>query len=484
MANIANVINVLLNQGGALAQADNVNVVCSVTSDSSGPINLNNRTESYTDLASVGAAFGTLGATYAHASTFFGTSPNPVNAGGRFVAGYWEKNGDPEIPAITDGEFQINIESVPLNLAVLNFSSIVTIDDANTILNTSLDLSLAGTTSVWTGLNFIITAPGSGITSTIELATNGFQGGTYIGNLIALDSGSGAFVTNGADAIPATSEDSVTALSAILADTPCKGVAFIDEQNTDADILALASFAQANDVLIYDVFSNASNLETNPGNPVWDIKLASQTNYRMTYSKSNNRKLATSYMARMHTVNFDAENSALTMHLKTLNAIAESYSQTEIDKAKNVGLDIYTTIKKTPVVLSSGANDFTDNRYNLIAFVGDIEVDSFNVLKGTSTKIGQTTAGVNTLLDQLEKTTERYRRAGVFAAGTWSSPDTFGDLKTFNRSIEANGYYWKASSLAEQSQATRENRDSPVFQGAVKAAGAIHSADIIINFNK
>jgi len=37
--------------------------------------------------------------------------------------------------------------------------------------------------------------------------------------------------------------------------------------------------------------------------------------------------------------------------------------------------------------------------------------------------------------------------------------------------------------LSDQAQADRQARKSPVIQGAVKNAGAIHSADIIINFN-
>jgi len=71
----------------------------------------------------------------------------------------------------------------------------------------------------------------------------------------------------------------------------------------------------------------------------------------------------------------------------------------------------------------------------------------------------------------------------VIGAGTWSSPDTFGDLDTFNRNIEANGFYWLAGSLSDQPQSERQERKSPVLQNAIKNAGAIHSVDVIINFN-
>jgi hypothetical protein len=247
----------------------------------------------------------------------------------------------------------------------------------------------------------------------------------------------------------------------------------------------MAAWAQANSVLLYETFSGAAYLTTDADtNVCWEIKLAGYTNYRMVYSAANNRKLATSYMARAHTVNFASERSALTMHLKELAVAAETYTQTQITAAKTVGLDLYTTIKNTAVLLTSGANEYTDNRYNLIAFIDAVQTDMFNLLKASSTKVPQIRSGVNQLIDQAEKTTRGFVRASVFAPGDWTSPDYFGDRETFDRNIETLGFYWIAGSLADQSAADRALRKSPVLQGAVKGAGAIHSVEIIINFNE
>ena len=172
------------------------------------------------------------------------------------------------------------------------------------------------------------------------------------------------------------------------------------------------------------------------------------------------------------------------MHLKELSVAAEEYTQTEVDNAKMVGLDLYTTIKLTPELLTSGANVFTDERYNLIAYVDSLQIDMHNLLKLTGTKIPQTRPGVNTLVDGLEKTSRQFVRAGVSSPGTWSSPDYFGDRETFERNIFNNGFYWLAGSLAAQAQNSREARESPLIQGAVKLAGAFHSVDLIINVNR
>ena len=75
-------------------------------------------------------------------------------------------------------------------------------------------------------------------------------------------------------------------------------------------------------------------------------------------------------------------------------------------------------------------------------------------------------------------------RNGVFAAGTWTLSDFFGDRGQFLTGIETNGFYVLAGDLADQSTADRQARKSPVIQIAVKNAGAVHSEDIIITFNK
>jgi len=300
---------------------------------------------------------------------------------------------------------------------------------------------------------------------------------------LALTTGSGGFLTQGAAAETLTAETKLAAITELFAQVKFRGAMFIDNP-TDEESKTLAEWGQANDVLQYDVFESPANLLVDPTNVVWDIKLSGLTNYRMLYSKAGNRKLAASYMARVHTVNFAAEKSALTMHLKELSVAAEEYTQTEVNNAKMVGLDLYTTIKLTPAILTSGANVFTDERYNLIALVDFIQVDMYNLLKLTGTKIPQTRRGVNQLIDQAEKTTRQFVRAGVAAPGTWSSPDYFGNRETFEQSIINNGFYWLAGSLADQAQNSREARESPVLQGAVKMAGAVHSVDLIINVNR
>ena len=495
---INNVISVTLLQSGALAMADNPNVVTMLTSEQQGPLSSASRYRIYSDSGSVATDFGTASKAYDFALSFFGTSPNATNAGGFLVIGYWRGaeetllatsaslNGAQLSEAtvvgglqqVADGTLTVDVDGTPEALTGLDFQSATSLAAIVEVI----DSALTGATATIDDQRVVITSDTTGATSNITFATDPGTG-TFIGQTLALTTGSGGFLTQGAAAETLTAETKLDAITELFAQVKFRGAMFIDNP-TDEESKTLAEWGQANDVLQYDVFNSPANFLVDPSNIVWDIKLSSLTNYRMLYSKAGNRKLAASYMARAHTVNFAAENSALTMHLKELSVAAEEYTQTQVNQAQTVGLDLYTTIKLTPAILTSGANNFTDERYNLIAYVDFLQIDMYNLLKQTSTKIPQTTRGVNQLIDQAEKTTIQFVRAGVFAPGTWSSPDTFGDLDTFKRGISNNGFYWLAGSLAAQAQNSREARISPVLHGAVKLSGAIHSVDILVVVNR
>jgi hypothetical protein len=497
MADISNVINVSLLAEGRLAARDNLNVVGIITSET-GFLSTAKRFEIYRDAPAVATDFGTSSQAHDFATTFFGTQPNSVNAGGHLVIGFWravdenvaesaatlagaelsEARVVGQLQSVSDGAFDFTVDGgAEQNIAGLDFQTSTTLAEVVTVIDTAI----TGATATLDNIGVVITSDTTGATSLLTFITDPGTG-TFIGSIVGLAQGTGAVLTQGAAAAVLTAESKVDAITEIKAQTNIFGGMFIDKP-TSIEAKALAEWAQANNTLVYDVFSDAANLVVNVTNVVWDIKLSSLTNYRMLFSTAANRKLASAYMARTHTVNFNAENSALTMHLKELPVTAESYTEGQITAAKTVGLDLYTTIKLTPIILTSGANDFVDNRYNLIGYVDALQTDLFNLLKQTSTKIAQIVRGVNQLIDQAEKTTRGFVRAGVFAPGTWSSPDTFGDLDTFNRNIEQNGFYFLAGRLSDQPQADRQARKSPVLQGAVKNAGAIHSVDVIINFN-
>lgn len=495
-ASITNVINVALIPEGQSAARDNMNVIAILTSET-GVITSSERFRSYRDAQSVEADWGTASVVTQYANTVFGTKPNAINFGGTLIIGlhratqeivpasaasltssqFVESTLIQRLQGIADGSMTISVDGAPVSVTGLNFGSTTTLDQAAALIDTALT---GATVSVNNGY-FIITSSTTGATSLLGYATPA-PSGTFIGGILTLAEGTGGTLKQGAASSTLPVETKVASASALKSLVNIKGACFTDLV-LDAEVPALRAWAAANQVLLYNVFSGSTYLTVSPTNPVWAVKLAGGSNFRMLYSKAGNRMLAASYMARTHTVNFNAENSAITMNLKSLAVPSESYDQSELDAAYRVGLDVYTSIKDTPVVLCSGANDFVDNVYNLIAFIDSIQTDLFNTLKATGTKLAQITRDVNKLVASCEKTSRTFVRANVFGPGAWSSPDSFGNFNTFNRNIEQFGFYWLAGLLRDQPQSDRQERKSPVIQGAVKNAGAIHKADVIINFN-
>ena len=498
MANMNNVINVQLLKDQSLAQSDNMNLVAIMTTDRTF-LNTNKRYAEYSDISEVANDFGSSSEVTQFATILFAQTPNPISGAGALVIGYWrassesvaatagyllggeinELNVIAQLQQITAGALTLTVDGgSPLVLTGIDFSVIDTIDDVVAILQALITTA----TLTYANQRILITSNTTGATSSVSLATG--SGPDFVGSLLSLVDGSGASSVVGVAAATLAAETEVDALTTVKSLINFKGFMFMDP-SVSAERYNIAAWAQANFTLGYDVFSDSANLTRNVStSPAWKIKLAGFTNYRMLYSPQNNRKQATAYMSRVHVVNFNAQNTVLTMNLKELNGVSpEDFTQAVINAANVIGLDLYTTIKNVPVVLCSSGNDFVDNSYNLLAYIDQVQTDAFNLLRGTTTKIAQTTLGVSQITDTVEQTTARFVQAGAFAPGTWTSPNFFGSLDVFLRSIAQNGFYILAGLLSAQSSADRQARKSPPIQVAVKNAGAIHHVDILINFN-
>ena len=394
-ASINNVINVTLLEEGRAAARDNINV-CAILTSQTGVLSTAERWRSYKSASAVEQDWGASSVTAAFANVFFGTSPNPVSAGGTLIVGYWNAAGEtlpatsgvlrggeisqavvlPALREKSDWSFSIEIDGTKHDVTEINGMTATTLADVIAQIQAKITPDVASV--VFDGSRIAITSKSTGTNSVVGYPTV-LDGGSFIGDLLAVAEGSGASLVNGSASTEISPETQLESLSKLKAQVNIKGAAFIDKI-LDVQVPLIASWAKANAVIVYETFTGSAALEVDPTNPAWAVTLASQSNFRMLYSKAGNRKFGVSYMARTHTVNFNGERTAITLHLKTMNVSAESYEQTEIDKAKRVGLDIYTTIKDVPCVLSSGANDFVDNVYNLMAYVDAVQTDSFNLL--------------------------------------------------------------------------------------------------------
>lgn len=193
-----------------------------------------------------------------------------------------------------------------------------------------------------------------------------------------------------------------------------------------------------------------------------------------------------SYVGRALSTNFSGSLTTQTMHLKDLVGVQPdpTLTQTLLNEAQLAGVDVYCSIQGVPKVYTSGANTFFDDVYNLLWFVGALKIAGFNILAQTSTKIAQTEDGVSALKGGYRAVCEQAVTNQFLAPGTWTSPNSFGNLADFLANISQRGYYIYSQPVSQQSPTDRAARKAPLIQIAAKYAGAIHSSTVIVNINK
>ncbi|WGM18373.1 DUF3383 family protein (plasmid) [Arsenophonus nasoniae] len=221
-----------------------------------------------------------------------------------------------------------------MTLENLNFGDAVTFSDVIDTLNRAVpdgypsdenhpndnNVPTSGK-STFAYLDKRLVVSGKGLANASEGGT-----GTFIGNLLGLGDSATLTKATPSKTLPAQSPDEAIA-DVVAASSGC-GYCFIDELTND-QILKLASYSQANKILGYQVVSHPDNLTTK--GLAWQVSKKGQEYFRLLFSRRNQKALAVSYMARVHVVDFSAENSAMTIHLKELACEPESYSQTEVD---------------------------------------------------------------------------------------------------------------------------------------------------------
>lgn len=191
------------------------------------------------------------------------------------------------------------------------------------------------------------------------------------------------------------------------------------------------------------------------------------------------------YAGRALSTNFSGSNTTQTMQLKDLIGVTAdpSMTQTIYEKCQDAGVDVYASIQGVAKVLTSGANDFFDQVYNLQWFIISLQVAGFNFLAQSSTKVPQTEQGVTALKSAYRSVCEQAVTNQYVAPGSWNSPTTFGNQADFLANIVQRGYYIYSVPVAQQSAVDRADRKAPLVQIAIKEAGAIHSSNVIVNVN-
>ena len=447
----------------------------------------------------IGQTFGTTTTTYKMANAIFAQNPNILNADGYVVvapyltsvvlvpatSGYLTtvdlSANLTAIQAVTDGDLTVTVDGVDQELEGLDMSSISTIADIAAILQENL----TGVTVEAINDTIEITSSSTGTTSTVALKASSGAGTDLYG--ATLLNGAGATATAGVNAVTGQ-ETTAMAIARLAEQIYTQGI--LSTRNlSDSEAIEASNVVEGmkNNILFLTDIStntlNAGGLFNTLKDNVQTRKLLYLTGATTDEQRANAKLFAAAFASRGLSVNYNGSNSTITMTYKDLSGVPvdTNINETILSQCEIIGADVYCSIEGLAKVISfKQGGQYFDELTNQIWLRTTIETAVANALFTTRTKIPQTTQGVNSLINAIYGVLNQAVINGMCAPGKWNSTDTFGVYADFHRGIRTLGYYVYFTPIAEQSQADREARKCPVISIAVKSAGAIEHANIMI----
>ncbi|MDC9622784.1 DUF3383 domain-containing protein [Xenorhabdus sp. XENO-7] len=483
---ISNIVNVKVNMAPRAAQARSFGSLLIV--GASNVINTHERLRYYTDIDGVGADFGMDTPEYQAAALYYSQSPQPVD----LYIGRWAKEqvlaalrgavlSKPEqsmskFTLITDGAFKLTIDGKETVITGIDFSK-------ETNLNGVAERvaeKLKNATVRWDSISsrFTVSLQTSGKMGYITRADSG----SYIGDILKLDESSGATVIDPTQ--PETIAEAVAALGSMSG--AWYGLVIADGSLSDSDVLSVARYIES--ASVSRIYGHTVT-KTDVLDPDVSTDIGSQLKGaflgRTLWQYSAQPYAIASLFGRMFTVNFQGNNTTITLKFKQEPAIsAELLTSTQANALKVKSGNVFVHYNNDTAIIQEGVmanGTFIDERHGLDWLQNYVQTNLYNLMYTSTTKISQTDEGVTQLLINVEQSLSQGVTNGLIAPGVWGG-DTFGALNRGD--MLTKGYYTYASPIAEQVQAEREKRKAPVIQCAIKLAGAVHFADVIINVNR
>jgi hypothetical protein len=207
----------------------------------------------------------------------------------------------------------------------------------------------------------------------------------------------------------------------------------------------------------------------------------------MTYSGSADEYKSASIAARFSSVNFESANSVITAKFKSLpGQTPDDLTLTQVQELESKRVNYYTNFS-TDSIYSEGTcfnnSVYIDVRYALDWFVNAIQVDVYDLLRGSG-RVPQTDAGEASIVSVIDGVCRQALTNGMIAPGVVSEVMKSDIIATTgNSSFDGNlnkGYLIWSQPTSAQSQADRAARKATAKKIWLKSSGAIHFVDISI----
>lgn len=203
------------------------------------------------------------------------------------------------------------------------------------------------------------------------------------------------------------------------------------------------------------------------------------------YSSSSLFAIA-SLLGRMFSVNFNANNSTITLMYKQEPGVTgEELSTTQANALQSKRCNVFVNYVNDTKIIQYGTMSgpaWADEIHGLNWLQDALQNACYNLMYTSPTKIPQTDAGANQFVTVIGQVLDQAVANGLVGPGVWTSPLEFGQLKTGD--FMKTGYYIYVQPMALQAQPDREARKCPPIQVAIKLAGAIQEVDLSIEVNR
>lgn len=458
---------------------------------SSSKLPVGNRLRLYNDLLGVGADFATTDEEYKFAQRYFAQSPTPTEMmiGRRLTSAYagtltsgTRSTTLADYTAITNGGFNITVNGSVLQIYGLDMHEATDMAGVATAVQAKLHAALASTTCTDDGTHFIVTSPTTGSNSVVSYASapTGGSSPVDVSDLLGLSVAENAVRQSGAAGESIT--DSLNALARV--DGSWYGFHLTDECDDD-DKKDASLWAESSQKFHFCTSADAPIIDATATTDLASVFKGAQYTHTFLQYSSTDAYAAASAMARGLQVNFEQINSTITLMFKQEPSIApENLTATQYATLDTKNCNYLATVSNGFIMLFNGitpSGRFFDEVMGLDWLKADMANNVFTALATTPTKIVQTDKGMEVLLNAAAKTCQKAVANRLAAPGLWTH-DGFGTLS--NGDMLPLGYYLYADPVSSQSDADRSARKAPPVQVAICGAGAFHSVDIVVNFQR
>ncbi|PWI77254.1 hypothetical protein DEO48_25145 [Enterobacter sp. CGMCC 5087] len=447
------------------------------------------RMRTYTSFDAVEADFGTEAPETQAAQRYYSQSPQPKD----LYVGRWVKDaaaGELQggiltqaqqdmalFTVVTDGAMKITVDGTLKTITGVTFAAE---SNLNGVAARVAD-KLPTATVVWDASagRFVVTSKTTGATSAVSFAQANTSG-TDLSALMLLTQDDGAKTAAG---LPA---ESLTDCVALMAEFSAKwyGLTLADTDVELADAVAVAKLIEAQSpsrIFGYTV-QDGEAIDPQSTKDIAATLSSAKLGRSLTQYSGTDAYAAASLMGRAFSVNFNGNNTTITLKFKQEPGItAEFLTSTQAKALKAKNCNVFVNYNNGTAIIQEGVmanGDFIDERHGLDWLQNFLQINLYNLLYTSTTKVPQTDAGNTRLLANVEASMDQAVDNGLIAPGVWNGKPlghlSPGDMLT-------KGYYVWMDSIDTQAQSDREARKAVPIQVACKLAGAIHFADVLVN---